>query len=73
MPALRSDLPIDHPAALNDVSFNRRRRTAESPSSRYAIGDEEVGNVRCDGLVAATPAGSTATTSPTTARSWPGA
>lgn len=48
----------DAPVALNDVSFIRR------PHGRVAelscrIGDEEVGHVRCDGLVAATPAGST--------------
>jgi NAD+ kinase len=57
-PALRVELPVDMPLALNDVSFNRRPdgRVAELA---YAIGDEEVGNVRCDGLVAATPAGST--------------
>jgi NAD+ kinase len=58
LPALKVDLPVDHPVALNDVSFVRRPhgRVAELA---YAIGDEEVGNVRCDGLVAATPAGST--------------
>jgi NAD+ kinase len=43
---------------LNDVSFTRQphRRVAELA---YLIGGEEVGHVRCDGLVAATPAGST--------------
>jgi NAD+ kinase len=58
LPALRVDLPVDMPVALNDVSFVRRPhgRVAELA---YAIGDEEVGSVRCDGLVAATPAGST--------------
>ncbi len=58
MPALRADLSLERPVALNDFSFNRRPhgRVAELA---YAIGDEEVGNVRCDGLVAATPAGST--------------
>jgi NAD+ kinase len=58
LPALRVDLPVDLPVALNDVSFVRRPygRVAELS---YAIGEEEVGNVRCDGLVAATPAGST--------------
>jgi NAD+ kinase len=58
MPALRVELAVEMPLALNDVSFNRRPdgRVAELS---YAIGDEEVGNVRCDGLVAATPAGST--------------
>jgi NAD+ kinase len=58
MPALRADLPIDRPLALNDFSFNRRPHGRVAELS-YAIGDEEVGKVRCDGLVASTPAGST--------------
>ena len=58
MPALRADLPIERPLALNDFSFNRRPHGRVAELS-YSIGDEEVGNVRCDGLVAATPAGST--------------
>jgi NAD+ kinase len=58
LPALRTDLPVDRPAALNDVSFNRRPHGRVAELS-YAIGDQEVGSVRCDGLVAATPAGST--------------
>jgi NAD+ kinase len=58
MPALKVDLPVDHPVALNDVSFVRRPHGRVAELS-YAIGEEEVGNVRCDGLVAATPAGST--------------
>jgi NAD+ kinase len=58
LPALRADLAVEHPLALNDVSFNRRPHGRVAELS-YAIGGEEVGNVRCDGLVAATPAGST--------------
>jgi NAD+ kinase len=58
MPALRADLPLERPVALNDFSFNRRPHGRVAELS-YAIGDEEVGSVRCDGLVAATPAGST--------------
>jgi NAD+ kinase len=58
MPALTVDLPLDHPTALNDVSFLRQPRGRVAELS-YTIGDEEVGSVRCDGLVAATPAGST--------------
>jgi NAD+ kinase len=44
--------------ALNDVTFSRlpHGRVAELS---YRIAGEEVGNVRCDGLVAATPTGST--------------
>jgi NAD+ kinase len=44
--------------AVNDVSFTRRphHRVAELS---YRLGGREVGHVRCDGLVAATPVGST--------------
>jgi NAD+ kinase len=44
--------------AINDVSIHRRpgMRVADLA---YAIGADEVGRVRCDGLVVATPAGST--------------
>jgi NAD+ kinase len=43
---------------VNDVSFHRKPgfRVAELA---YAIGPDEVGRVRCDGLVVSTPAGST--------------
>ena len=58
LPALRADLPVERPVALNDVSLIRRPHGRVAELS-YAIGDEEVGSVRCDGLVAATPAGST--------------
>jgi NAD+ kinase len=44
--------------AINDVSMHRQ------PGSRvadlaYAVGKDEIGRVRCDGMVVATPAGST--------------
>ena len=44
--------------AINDVSIHRQpgMRVADLA---YAIGADEVGRVRCDGLVVATPAGST--------------
>jgi NAD+ kinase len=44
--------------AVNDVSFHRRRngRVAELA---YSVEGEELGEVRCDGLVVSTPAGST--------------
>src|SRR5215211_4527085 len=58
LPALRAELPVELPVALNDVSFVRRPHGRVAEIS-YTIGEEEVGNVRCDGLVAATPAGST--------------
>jgi NAD+ kinase len=44
--------------AINDVSIHRQpgKRVADLA---YAIGADEIGRVRCDGLVVATPAGST--------------
>jgi NAD+ kinase len=44
--------------AVNDVSIHRQqgKRVADL---EYAVGGQEVGRVRCDGLVVATPAGST--------------
>ena len=44
--------------AINDVSMHRQpgKRVADL---ELAVGAEEVGHVRCDGLVVATPAGST--------------
>ncbi len=44
--------------AINDVAIQRQpgQRVA---NLAYSIGDEEVGRLRCDGLVVATPAGST--------------
>ena len=44
--------------ALNDVSFHRKPGLRVADLS-YAIGEDEIGRVRCDGLVVATPAGST--------------
>ena len=43
---------------LNDVTWIRRPEGRVAELS-YAIAGEEVGNVRCDGVVAATPVGST--------------
>ncbi len=43
---------------LNDVTLSRRPRERVAELS-YRIAGEEVGHVRCDGLVAATPVGST--------------
>jgi NAD+ kinase len=44
--------------AINDVSMHRQpgNRVADLA---YAVGDDEIGRVRCDGLVVASPAGST--------------
>ena len=58
MPGLEIAMEIDRPVALNDVSFIRRPHGRVAELS-YTLGDDELGHVRCDGLVAATPAGST--------------
>ena len=58
MPALEATVDAARSLALNDVSLIRQHqgRVAELA---YRLGGREVGHVRCDGLVAATPAGST--------------
>jgi NAD+ kinase len=58
MPALEMNMPSERPVAFNDVTFVRvpHGRVAELS---YSVNGQEVGHVRCDGLVAATPAGST--------------
>jgi NAD+ kinase len=58
LPGLEALLPGGVRPALNDVSLTRRphHRVAELS---YRLGGREVGHVRCDGLVAATPVGST--------------
>ncbi len=58
LPGLHVGLDGGREVAVNDVSFTRRphQRVAELS---YSVGGQEVGRVRCDGLVAATPAGST--------------
>jgi len=47
----------DH-MAMNDVSFHRRQ-TGRVAELAYSVEGEQLGEVRCDGLVVATPAGST--------------
>ncbi|HEY5144169.1 MAG TPA: NAD(+)/NADH kinase [Solirubrobacteraceae bacterium] len=58
LPAIAVQHPNGPHAAINDVAITRRagERVAELA---YFVGGEEVGRVRCDGLVVATPAGST--------------
>jgi NAD+ kinase len=58
LPGLEIDLPVERGVALNDVSFTRRPQGRVAELS-YSLGGDELGHVRCDGLVAATPAGST--------------
>jgi len=58
LPGLEIEVAGTLRVALNDVSFIRRPHERVAELS-YKIADEEVGHVRCDGLVAATPVGST--------------
>ncbi len=58
MPSIDVGRPDDTWTAYNDISVHRQpgKRVADLA---YAIGGEEIGRVRCDGLVVSTPAGST--------------
>ncbi|HEY1834740.1 MAG TPA: NAD(+)/NADH kinase [Solirubrobacteraceae bacterium] len=58
LPAVRVELDGVARTAFNDVAIHRKvgERVAELA---YALDGEEAGSVRCDGLVVATPAGST--------------
>ncbi len=58
LPAIALDTPRGVMTAINDVAIHRKagERVAERA---YALDNEVVGSVRCDGLVVATPAGST--------------
>jgi NAD+ kinase len=58
LPAIALDTPDGPQAAINDLAIHRKvgERVARLA---YAPNGEEVGSVRCDGLVVATPAGST--------------
>jgi NAD+ kinase len=58
LPAIVLDAPTGVERAINDVAIHRKvgERVAEIA---YVLDGEELGNVRCDGLVVATPAGST--------------
>ena len=58
LPAITLEAPAGIQAAINDVSIHRKvgERVA---MLAYALEGQELGSVRCDGLVVATPAGST--------------
>ena len=58
MPSITVGRPEDSWTAFNDISVHRQpgKRVADLA---YALGGEEIGRVRCDGLVVASPAGST--------------
>jgi NAD+ kinase len=58
LPGIEVDGGSEQWLAMNDVSIHRQpgKRVADLA---YAVGVDEIGRVRCDGLVVATPAGST--------------
>ena len=58
LPAIAVEGDGGQSLAINDISLHRQpgNRVADL---QYAVGADEVGRVRCDGLVVATPAGST--------------
>ena len=58
MPALAIEVEGERRLGVNDISFHRRAhsRVAEL---EYLVGGEQLGHVRCDGLVVSTPVGST--------------
>jgi NAD+ kinase len=58
LPAIVLDVPGGRQTAINDVAIHRKvgERVAELA---YSLDGEVAGSVRCDGLVVATPAGST--------------
>ncbi len=58
IPGLVADTSAGDEIGINDISFHRRHsgRVAELA---YSVEGEALGEVRCDGLVVATPAGST--------------
>ncbi|MGO9753023.1 MAG: NAD(+)/NADH kinase [Solirubrobacteraceae bacterium] len=58
LPGLAILGPVEHAIAMNDVSLHRQHGNRVA-NLAYAVGPDEIGRVRCDGLVVATPAGST--------------
>jgi NAD+ kinase len=58
LPGLEVKVDGKERVGLNDITLARRPHDRVAELS-YRIAGEEVGHVRCDGLVAATPAGST--------------
>jgi NAD+ kinase len=58
LPGLRVSDERELWLAINDVSIHRQAGNRVAHLA-YAVGPDEIGRVRCDGLVVATPAGST--------------
>jgi NAD+ kinase len=58
MPALAVQVDSERRLGVNDISFHRRADSRVA-QLEYAVTGEQLGKVRCDGLVVATPVGST--------------
>src|SRR5205085_10767291 len=58
MPALEVAIGGEPRMGVNDISFQRRANSRVA-TLEYSVGSEQLGRVRSDGLVAATPVGST--------------
>jgi NAD+ kinase len=58
LPAIELALGDDRWTGINDVSIHRQQGNRVADLD-YSVGGDEVGRVRCDGLVVSTPAGST--------------
>jgi NAD+ kinase len=58
MPALSADVDGERRIGVNDISFHRRAN-ARVAELEYHVQREQLGHVRCDGLVVSTPVGST--------------
>jgi NAD+ kinase len=58
IPGLVAETSDGDELGMNDISFHRRH-TGRVAELAYSVEGEELGEVRCDGLVVATPAGST--------------
>ena len=58
MPALSASVGGERRIGVNDISFHRRAN-ARVAELEYLVQREQLGHVRCDGLVVSTPVGST--------------
>jgi NAD+ kinase len=58
MPALSASVEGSRRIGVNDISFHRRAN-ARVAELEYLVEGEQLGRVRCDGLVVSTPVGST--------------
>jgi NAD+ kinase len=58
MPALAATVDGERRIGVNDISFHRRAN-ARVAELEYMVEGEQLGHVRCDGLVVSTPVGST--------------